>query len=91
MKLMVLYESTSAFKMLKNNKVALTDEEREKVMKAKATWNSSAHGKPTSAVWKSKDKNNKVTYVTATHRAYNTATTLKSIINKFHTFIKGTA
>jgi hypothetical protein len=86
----------SKFEKLKENKVPLTPEERKKCMKKKAVWHNGVK-KGTShaavpAVWKSKDpKTNKVTYVTNTHRAYNTAPTIKGAIGRYHKFIKGTA
>lgn len=86
-----LNERKSEFQVLKDNKVKLTDEERAEVMKSKAVWHSGPHGEETPAVWKSRKKDGSFVYVTATHRAYNTATTLKEIIKRFHTFIKGTS
>lgn len=79
----------SKFETLKKNKKPLTDEERELCMTRKCVWNFT--GKPTPAVWKSVDKNGKTTYVTNTHRAYNTAATVKGAIKRYHDFIKGTA
>lgn len=80
------------FKTLQTNRVDLTDEERQQVMDAKAVWHHGPNGEETPAVWKSKNpKTGKVTYVCNTHRAYNTAATLKAAIGKFHRFIKGTA
>ena len=81
----------SEFEKLQDNKVELTKEERAEVMKKKATWNHGPGGKSSPAVWKSKDKDGKFTYITHTHRAYNTAPTLKGAIGKYHSFIKGTA
>lgn len=82
----------SEFENLKDNKVPLTDEERKKVMDADAVWHFSPGNKPSPAVWKSKHpKTGKITYVTNTHRAYNTAPTLKGAIGRYHKFIKGTA
>ncbi len=81
----------SDFEKLKKNKKALTKEERDLVMKRKAVWHHSPKGEETAAVWKSVDKNGKTTFVTHTHRAYNTASTLKGAIKRFHDFIKGTA
>ena len=81
----------NAFEKLKKNKKPLTDDERGEVMKAKAVWHHGPNGEETPAVWKSVDKDGKTTYACHTHRAYNTATTLKAAINKFHDFIKGTA
>lgn len=81
----------SEFQKLKENKVRLTPEERKLCMDRKVVWRMNGNG-PTPAVWKSKDpKTGKITYVTNTHRAYNTAPTLKGAIGKFHRFIKGTA
>lgn len=78
------------FEKLKKNKVPLDPEERQLCMDRDCTWNFT--GKPTPAVWKSKDpKTGKVTYITNTHRAYNTATTVKGAIRRYHDFIKGTA
>ena len=81
----------SKFEQLKRNRVPLTDEERTKVMKAKATWHFGPNGKASPAVWKSVNKNKIVTYITHTHRAYNTAPTVEGAINRYHRFIKGTA
>lgn len=82
----------SEIERLKDNKIPLTDEERKIVMDADAVWHFSPSNKPSPAVWKSKNpKTEKITYVTNTHRAYNTAPTLKGAISKFHDFIKGTA
>jgi len=82
----------SKFKALKKNEVPLTPEEHAEVMKRKATWNYSTESGPSSAVWKSVDKKTgKTTYITHTHRAYNTASTLKGAIGRYHSFIKGTA
>lgn len=81
----------SKFQVLKDNKIVLTSVERNQVMKANATWHLGPGGKPSPAVWKSKDSKGKLTYITNTHRAYNTASTLKGAISRYHKFIKGTA
>jgi len=80
----------SHFKILRENKIPLDPEERAECLKRKAVWRFNGSG-PTSAVWKSKDSSGKITYITNTHRAYNTAPTLKGAIGRFHDFIKGTA
>lgn len=86
----LLLERKSHFAVLEKNKVKLTDEERQKCLDTDTVWNFT--GKPTPAVWKSVNpKTKKVTYVTNTHRAYNTAPTLKGAIGRYHDFIKGTA
>lgn len=85
-----LMERKSSYEVLKNHKVPLTDEERQECLDAKATWNHGINGKPSPAVWKSV-KDGKTTYITNTHRAYNTAPTLKGAISRYHKFIKGTA
>ena len=77
----------SKFDKLQDNKVELTDEEKAKVKERDAVWSDGRM-----AVWKSVNpKTDKVTYITHTHRAYNTAPTLKGAIGKFHSFIKSTA
>jgi predicted phosphodiesterase len=86
-----LLEKKNEFEKLKDNQVQLSKEEREEVMKAKAVWHHGPNGEETSAVWKSKNKDGSFIYVTHTHRAYNTAKTLKAAINKYHKFIKSTA
>lgn len=85
-------EKKSPFKRLKDNEVPLTSEERATVMKSKATWNHGKNSSKSPAVWKSENpKDGTVTYITNTHRAYNTAPTLKGAIGKYHSFIKKTA
>lgn len=84
-------KAKNKFQKLKDNKVPLNDEERAEVMKKKAVWHHGPNGEETPAVWKSKDKDGKITYICHTHRAYNTASSLGAAINKFHNFIKGTA
>ena len=87
----LITERKSHFEVLKKNKVALTDEERQKCLDTDTVWNFTQN-KPTPAVWKSVNpKTKKVTYVTNTHRAFNTAPTLKGAISRYHNFIKGTA
>lgn len=86
-----LLERKSEFEVLKKNKVPLTDEERKEVMTAKAIWHHGPDGAPSPAVWKSKNSKGETIYVTDTHRAYNTAKTLKGAITRYHKFIKGTA
>lgn len=82
----------SELEKLEDNKIPLTDDERKKVMDADAVWHFSPSNKPSPAVWKSKNpKTGKITYITNSHRAYNTATTLKGAITRFHDFIKGTS
>lgn len=81
------------YENLKKNKVPLTDKEREECLKAKAVWHNHPNPKynPIPAVWKSVNSKGKSTYVVNTHRAWNKASTLKGAINRYHTFIKGTA
>jgi len=81
----------SEFENLQKNKKPLTDEERKLVMDRKAVWHHGQNGEATPAVWKSVNDKGKTTYITHTHRAYNTATTVKGAIKRYHDFIKGTA
>lgn len=87
-----LLMEASEFKTLEKNKQPLTPEERKECMDKKAVWHFSHLPSPTPAVWKSVNpKTKKTTYVTNTHRAYNTAPSLKGAIGRFHKFIKSTA
>lgn len=94
---MLTEKTKSKFEKLQDNKIPLEPEEREICLKRKSVWHHGTHDSKCSphckvpAVWKSKNKDGKITYVTNTHRAYNTAPTLKGAIKKFHDFIKGTA
>lgn len=85
----ILFESE--IKKLKQNRKTLTDEERKEVLDAKAVWHHGLNGEPSPAVWKSVDASGKTVYVTNTHRAYATASTLKGAIKKYHDTIKDTA
>jgi len=91
-RLLVEYNAKKGPRMpaLKKGRTTLTPEERDLVMKRKATWQDGDNGKPTPAVWKSV-VNGKTWYVTNTHRAYNVTPTLKGTIKQYHDFIKGTA
>ena len=80
----------SEFKTLRDNKIPLTDEEREECMKAGAVWHHGSDGKETCAIWKSKWKDGRIVYGSNTHRAFSTSPTLKGAIKKFD-FIKTTA
>lgn len=97
-----LFEATgkSELQKLKDNKVPLTDEERKEVFKKDAVWHSGSSIDPNtgekvqkvSAVWKSKNpKTGDITYISNTHRLYNTAKSLGAIINKYHNIVKDSA
>ncbi len=84
-------EPKSKYERLKDNRVPLTPAEHKQVMDSKAVWHNGPDGEATPAVWKSKNAKGDVTFVTNTHRAYNTAPTLKGAIGRFHKFIRSTA
>lgn len=89
---MVKLAKKSSFAILQKNKVPLTPEERSLVMKRKAVWHHGPNGEETPAVWKSVNpKTKKTMYISHTHRAYQSKNSLKAAINKYHSFIKGTA
>ncbi len=82
----------SIYKNLKKYKTPLTLGERNTVMRRGATWHHGPNGEPTPAVWKSiNPKTGKTTYITNTHRAFNSSPSLKGAISRYHKFIKGTA
>jgi len=92
----ILFEKKkSEFQKLQDNKIPLTPEERKECMDKKAIWNFhiGKDGKhhPSPAVWKAKDAEGKIWYITNTHRAWQKRPTLKGAISIYHRFIKGTA
>lgn len=92
MKLCELLVEGKDLPSLKKNKKPLTPDERAECFDKKAVWHFSHLDSPCPAVWKSVNpKTGDTTFVTNTHRAYNTASTLKGAIGRFHKFIKSTA
>ena len=89
----------SEFQRLQDNKIPLTDDERKEVFAKDAVWHYNRSRDPNtgkmvekvSAVWKAKDSNGKIWYITNTHRAWQKRPTLKGAISIYHRFIKGTA
>jgi len=81
----------SSFKVLQENKIKLTEEERNKCMKEKAAWHHGPNGEETPAVWKGKDSSGNIWFITNTHRAWRKAKTLEGAIREYHDFIKETA
>ena len=89
----------SKFDKIQDNKVPLTDEERKECFKQDAVWHYASSINPITgkkeqkvcAIWKSKDKDGKITYGCNTHRAYQTRKSLQAAINIYHNFIKGTS
>lgn len=86
----ILTEKKSEFQKLQDNKIPLTPEERKEVMDKKAVWHFNGKS-PSPAVWKAKDSEGKIWYITNTHRAWQKRPTLKGAISIYHRFIKGTA
>lgn len=86
----IINEGQSQFERLKANKVPLTDEEREKVMKSGAVWYHGPKETPVPAIWKSVDEKGNVKYVCNTHRAFQAKDTLDAAI-KAYEFIEQTA
>lgn len=91
MKLEELFEKQSPFDKLKKNKKPLSDEERKLCMDRECVWHHGPNGEATPAVWKSVDEDGKTTYITNTHRVYQTASTIKGAISKYHNVVKQTA
>jgi hypothetical protein len=86
-----LLEKKTHFEILKKNKVKLTDEERDSVMKGKAVWHHGPDGAESPAVWKSVNREGKNTFVASTHRCYKTASTVKGAIHHYHNGVKQSA
>lgn len=74
-----------SYPRLNDNKVKLTEEERDKVHKLKAEWSDGR-----SAIFKAVI-DGKSYYVTHTHRAFQYSPKLETACKMFHTFIKDTA
>jgi YHS domain-containing protein len=90
MRLRLLSESGLGYDTLEKNKVNLTDEERKKVMDAKAVWNFGPKGAPSPAIKKA-IIDGKTYYYCATHRCYQSAKTLDAAINKFFKTVEPSA
>jgi len=101
---MSLIKLAYTLKELEKVRIELTKPELDEVFKQKAVWHHGLNGEETSAVWKALDVKSALKkagrhkapvpefiYVTNTHRAMSTSKTLKGIIHKYHSFIKGTA
>ena len=101
---MIIKLASHNMKELLKNRTELTKDELDEVFKRKAVWHHGPKGEETSAIWKSLDVDRSLKeagrhktpvqrfiYVTNTHRAMNTAPSLKGAISRFHKFIKSTA
>lgn len=82
MQLHLLNESGPQFDTLEKNKVKLTDEERDRAIKAKAVWHFCQNHKPSPAIKKSVVRG-ETYYYCNTHRCYQSAKTLSGAIKKF--------
>jgi hypothetical protein len=90
MRLQLLSESGPQYDTLEKNKVKLTDEERNKVMNAAATWHHGKNGGATPAIKKSVIRG-KTYFYCNTHRCYQSAKTLDAAINKFFKTVEPSA
>lgn len=79
-------EKKNHLKVLKENRKDVSPEERKKIKSLGGVWSNGDL-----AVWKSVDSKGNITWVTNTHRAYETAKSIDSIVNKFLTVIKETS
>jgi uncharacterized protein YtpQ (UPF0354 family) len=87
MQLRLLNESGPQFDTLEKGKVKLTDDERERVLAAKAVWHFGPNGKPSPAIKKAIVRG-KTYYYCNTHRCYQSAKTLNSAIKKFFSVVE---
>jgi 2'-5' RNA ligase len=79
----------SEFAVLKDNKERLDGAEREQAMAAGCCWHFGHHqGKPSCAIYRSKDSRGKTWFCSNTHRAYDKSPTLAQAIKRFHSFVK---
>jgi hypothetical protein len=85
----MVVEASPRMETLEKNKRPLTDEERQKVMDAGATWNFGKDGAPSPAIWKA-EVDGKTWFVCHTHRAYQAKPTLGQAIKAFE-FIETTS
>ena len=87
----IITAKKSVLELLKENKVKLTEEERKKCIETETVWHHGPNGEESPAIWKGKDSNGDIWFVTNTHRAWRKSKTLKGAIIEFHDFIKETA
>jgi hypothetical protein len=74
-------------KTLEDNVVELTDQERQKVMDAKATWSFGQNGAPSPAIKKSV-VDGETWFYSKTHRVYQQDKTLDAAIKSFHEVVE---
>jgi hypothetical protein len=89
MRLQTILESGPKFKTLESNTIDLTDQEREKAMKAGAVWNFNPD-KPACAIKKAKI-GSRIYYYCATHRCFQSASTLDKAIELYNDVVKPSA
>lgn len=77
------------FDVLRRNRTMLSEAERAFVLEKHAVWNNGARSEKTPAVWKS-DVDGTTWFVTNTHRAFQTHSTLEGAVHAYHRVIKQT-
>ncbi len=87
MKLSSLHESGPQFKTLKDAQVKLTDDERQKVMAAKAVWHKGHDGAESPAIKKAVIRG-KTYYFSNTHRCFMVAKTIKKAVKDYFETVK---
>ena len=88
--LSLITEADYDYRHLKRNKVMLTPEEHDEVLKSGAVWDHPKTGEKTPGIWKAKTRSGITVYGSNTHRAISVKKSLSDAIKSF-SWIKSTS